>query len=322
MSELAFLEPEDSRWAALAAAHPDALPFHLPAWSRLLADAYGFRPFVAALLDGDAVEAGLPLLEVRGRWVALPFTDVCPPLGPAPALVSALDAARGETPVEVRAALPRAAGVAVAWRHVLALDADPYARFHPSQVQRNIRRAERERVVVRPAATEEDVTERYYALHVRTRRRLGAPTQRRRFFALLWRRLLAPGHGFALLAERDGVPAAGAIFLAAGRTVVYKYGASDERLWSARPNHALFWEAIRRSCTAGATRFDFGRTDFADAGLREFKRAWGAAEEELVYSALGAMPRAGGLNPLARRVLRTAPPWVCRAAGLLYGRAA
>src|SRR5207253_11199806 len=102
-----------------------------------------------------------------------------------------------------------------------------HAGFHRSQVQRNIKRSEREGVTVRVASRERDVTETFYALHVRTRRRLGVPVQRRRFFALLWRRLIEPGHGYALVAEHDGRPAAAAVFLAAGRTTVYKFGASD-----------------------------------------------------------------------------------------------
>jgi CelD/BcsL family acetyltransferase involved in cellulose biosynthesis len=331
VSELALLELDDARWSEFAGGRNDVLPFHLPAWTRVLAECYGFRPFVAVLLQRGAVEAGLPVLEIRRRrWVALPFTDVCPPLGPAGPLAAALDAARGQATLEVRSALPGAPGVPAAWQHVLALDRDPEltrAGFHRSQVQRNIKRAEREGVVVRTATVEADLTEIFYALHLRTRRRLGAPVQRRRFFSLLWRHLLAEGHGYALIAEHEGVPAAAAVFLTAGPTVVYKYGASDERLWGVRPNHALFWHAIRASCVEGRTRLDFGRTDFDDTGLREFKLGWGAAEERLVYSTLGGRLHAPPLHTsagsaAARRVLRTSPPWVCRAAGLLYGYAA
>jgi hypothetical protein len=312
---------DEARWRELVARDEQALPFHLPAWSQLLAECYGLRPFVVL-----AGEGGLPLLQVgRRRWSALPFTDVCPPLGDAAAVTRTLDALRGRARVEVRAALPGAASAAVAWRHVLALSPGVESRFHPSQVVRNIRRAEREGVHVREARCEGDVTGLYYDLHVRTHRRLGAPVQRRRFFALLWRRLLEPGHGHVLIAEHEGRPAAAAIFLTAGRTTIYKYGASDERLWGVRPNHLLFREAIARAVAEGHAAFDFGRTDFDDAGLRAFKRGWGADEEELVHSCLGGAPapaRGARAAALARRTLQVAPPWVSRAAGLLYGHAA
>jgi CelD/BcsL family acetyltransferase involved in cellulose biosynthesis len=331
VSELALLPLAEPSWTAFAAARPEATPFHAPAWAGFLSECYGFRSFAAVVLDQGRIVAGIPVAEVRRRrWVSLPFTDACGPLGDAERLAAALDAARGARLVEVRAPLPGSVGSAAGLAHVLALDEDEqlvFAGFHKSQVRRNIRRAEREGVEVRVATTEAELTDTFYALHLRTRRRLGAPVQRRRFFSLLWRHVLQPGGGYVLLAYHEGRPAAGAVFLTAGQTVVYKYGASDERRWGVRPNHVLFRDAIRRSCAEGRTVFDFGRTDSDDAGLREFKRGWGAIEQELVYSTLGGgrqiqrgMPTAAAAA--ARRVIRTGPPVVCRAAGLLYGLAA
>ena len=81
-----FLDPSDERWVALAASEPQANIFHHPAWTELLAECYGYRPFVVAACDpDDNVCAGLPMMEVSGplkgrRWVSLPFTDHCAPL--------------------------------------------------------------------------------------------------------------------------------------------------------------------------------------------------------------------------------------------------
>ena len=94
------------------------LPYHQPTWSGLLSEAYGFRSFVFALVgtEGD-VQAGLPLAEVRSpirrrRWVALPFTDLMPPLlGTADVteFMLALERAgreAGAASVEIRASVP------------------------------------------------------------------------------------------------------------------------------------------------------------------------------------------------------------------------
>jgi CelD/BcsL family acetyltransferase involved in cellulose biosynthesis len=329
-SDPQLLNVDDPRWSAFVDACPDALPFHHPAWLRLLADCYGFRPLV--VFSG---EAGLPVLEVRGplggrRWISLPFTDLCPPLGPSEQLLPALDVARraaGVARLEVRAPLPGVPGRVEAVRHALALSPDVdavFRGFHKSQVQRNIRRAEREGVTVRRAAAETDLADVFYRLQLATRRRLGVPVQPRRFFRLLWQ-LLEAGHGYALLAEADGKPVAGAVFLTQAETVVYKFGASDSGAWSLRPNHALFWHAIQESCADGYRSFDFGRSDLEDTGLREFKSGWGAEEEELVYSVLGGAPRRAAApgGGMAARVIRSSPPIVCRAAGeLLYRYAA
>jgi hypothetical protein len=129
--------------------------------------------------------------------------------------------------------------------------------------------------------------------------------------------MLEPGLGELLLAWANGVPIAGAVFLRAARTVVYKYGASDERGWRLRPNNLLMAEAIGRSVKDGFSRFDFGRTDFADAGLRSFKLGWGATERPLVYSWLDghrASSGPSGGRALAE-IIRHCPIGVCRMIG-------
>src|SRR4051794_20497054 len=77
---------DDSRWVGLVEGSRVALPFHHPAWSRLIADCYGYRAFVFGVADdGGRLLAGVPVIDVStwllGRkWVSLPFTDFCPPV--------------------------------------------------------------------------------------------------------------------------------------------------------------------------------------------------------------------------------------------------
>jgi CelD/BcsL family acetyltransferase involved in cellulose biosynthesis len=334
---------DDPRWANLVARDEDATPFHRPSWPSFLSECYGFRAFVAAVeAPGGALAAAIPLLESRvplagRRWIGLPFTDACRPLatqGEAlPALVEQLAAAarlRGVRRVELRAPVlaPGATVATEAVEHVLALseDADSiHSGFRP-RVRQQISGAERAGVVVRRGERREDLSEVFYRLHVDTRRRLGVPVQRRRFFELLWERVLAPGGGYVLLAEVGGRAVGAAVFLTDERTTVYKYGASDHRHLKARPNHALLSAAIDDACARGHRRFDFGRSDFESAGLRRFKSSWGATEIELEYTFIGAPPTraatAGRLSRIAATAIRRSPPFVCRAAGLLYRFAA
>jgi CelD/BcsL family acetyltransferase involved in cellulose biosynthesis len=289
------------------------------------------------------IEAGLPVLGIAGlvggpRWVSLPFTDHCPPLARTAsalaALSPALEAARvnsGARRVDVHAHLRgrEAQSRVAAVTHRLELGSDPdevFATFHRSQVQRGIRKAERSGLVLRRGDRERDLTESFYALHLSTRRRQGTPVQPRRFFSLLWRRMLDAGLGFVVLAFLDDEPVAAAVFLAWNGTVTYKFGASDPRFLSLRPNHLIFWDTIRWSCEQGFSRLDFGRTDLENHGLREFKSRWGATETPLVYSSLAGAPPDLAPGP-ARRALsgliRRSPPWVCRAVGeTLYKYAA
>jgi CelD/BcsL family acetyltransferase involved in cellulose biosynthesis len=331
--QLTCLALDDPAWISWLGDHSGATPLHHPAWGSVVTGTYGFRAFVAVTRDErGSILAGLPLAEVGGgrrrRWVALPFTDRCPPLLAPSAqsedFTSALEQARadeGIRQVEVRGELEGALRPAAdAVMHTLVLDPDPdvlMRRFHPSQVRRNLRRAERGPVRVRRSTDARDLLEGFYGLHLRTRRRLGVPTQPQRFFRLIAERILEPELGHLLIAELEGRPIAAALFLAWNQTVVYKFGASDAEHWEHRPNHLIFWEAIRTAAETGHRVFDFGRTDLDATGLRAFKGWWGAEERPLFHSYLGESPRGGRRRAarLLRPVIRHAPLWVCRRIG-------
>jgi hypothetical protein len=326
---------DDPHWGAFVSSRPEATPFHHPAWAVFLSEAYNFNAFAIALERNQSLIAGIPVLEVRNllgrrRWVSLPFSDECGPLGEAvPDLAVAIDAARhaaGIGSYEVRAHLPAGIARPHAVSHQLALggDLELLMRSYRASVRQGIRVAAKEGVVVRQAMHAHDLTHTFYALHIATRRRLGVPVQRRRYFELLWDRVLASGNGFALIAERDDVALAAAVFLQSNGVVLYKYGASDARYWRLRANSALFHEAISRGVASGVRLFDWGRTDIEDEGLRRFKASWGSSEHELVYTTLGAESAAlvgGGRGAaLSRAVIRRSPSAVGRLAGALLYR--
>ena len=338
------LELSDPGWHRFVAESASSSPFHNPAWTELLVRSYGYPGFALAVCDQQGrIVAGAPFVEVRNltrrsRWISLPFSDECVLLAEnleakhrlADAL-AALQERRGGPLLEVRGIVD-----AVGWRmradavtHDLDLSGgiDQVRRgFSRSQVVRNIARAEREGVVVRTAQNADDLSA-FYALHTRTRRRQGVPVQPRRFFELLWTELVERGLASILLADAAGRQAiAGALFLIASGTTVYKFGASDTDSWRHRPNHMIFSTAIEQACERGDVRLDFGRTDLANEGLRAFKRSWGGAERPLIYSSLAPGAFAGGEGILTRALgatIRTGPAWVCRGIGeTLYRYAA
>jgi len=338
---MTILELTDARWRDFVGGNPASTPFHHPEWAKLVGDCYGFRAFAITVQDTDGhIRAGLPVVEVRhmpgrAKWVSLPFTDYCPPLTTSPGDASSLTAAlvhasasAGIHHVEFRSQVEGASPAGPpALRHVLDLDEDPaqvYARFHASQVQRNIRRAEREGVRVRRGDHPDDLLEVFYNLHLGTRHRQGVPIQPRRFFRLLWERAVEPGLGSVLIAEAKGQPVAAAVFLTWNGTLIYKFGASDETAWKLRPNHLLFWEAIQAACAQGCRSMDWGRTDAGQEGLAAFKRSWGAREEPLTYAEIGPgrehrPPSSGRIGRALAAVIRHGPPILTRLTGeLLY----
>jgi CelD/BcsL family acetyltransferase involved in cellulose biosynthesis len=332
------LEIEDPRWAEFVSACPSATCFHHPAWSKVVSECYGYRPFALALEDDSGrVRAGLPVVEVRSRlggrrWISLPFTDHCPPLAREesdyPLLISELErlrADRGIREFEIRDRLDHGGShpLQAAVRHTLAIRPDSqemFRAFHRSQVQRSIGKAEREGITVNHAERAEDLTDVFYRLHANTRRRLGVPVQPRRFFESLWAEAIDRGLGFVLIASAAGNPVASAVFLSWNGTLIYKYGASDSRSWNMRPNHAIFWSAIRWAAEHGYHTLDFGRTEVDQEGLRSFKSGWGATEVPLQYSVFAdRAPQESRqrLSHMMEPVLRRSPMWVARLVGEL-----
>ncbi len=303
MGSLEALDPaNDPRWPALVERAPAAVFFHHPAWLRLVSSHFGFRSWVWAVLGSrDELAAGLPIMLLRSRLtgtrlIALPFSESCPPLiAPgAPLTLGAFCAQLDEQrtrhglDLEIRSALPTGHSAHQGRSfvgHRLALEADLDAvrsRFSKSQVRRGIAKAERDGVAIE-RRTDLQSLERFYRLHLMTRRRQGLPTPSKRFVLRL-SELFADGLGFVLLARQHDRDIAAAVFFTAYGTLTYELGASDHRYLSSRPNNLLFMEAIRWGCETGHHSLDFGRTELDNEGLRRFKRAWGAEEFPMHYS--------------------------------------
>src|SRR3954451_3107298 len=155
----------DPRWGEALRAS-DATVFHHPAWLRALRDEYRHPIWAICLEDAEGrVVAGLPVATVvsrltGNRLVALPFSDVCPPilsgdvsrLGP---LVDALEAERVRRglPLEVHAqleGLPSCSQGDEFWHQTASLPDDPAdvdRLLRPSK-RRDVRRAVRDGVEV------------------------------------------------------------------------------------------------------------------------------------------------------------------------------
>jgi CelD/BcsL family acetyltransferase involved in cellulose biosynthesis len=333
---------DDPEWQRFREGQLEATPFHHPAWSSVLGQTYGYRPFVLVqTAAGGRIEAGLPLVEVRralsrGQIASLPFTDHCPPLvagdvDPAGFTANLLRwrDGSGRPVVVLHEAAPAAPGVYQVnrgVRHVVPLQTSSDRAFAAlgSKVRSSIKKAQREGVRIRIGQSFDELAP-FYALHVATRRRLGVPVQPKRFMENLFRQMVTGGLGFVILAHKDDRLIAAALFLAWNGNLIYKYAASDPRYWSLCPNNLVLWTAIDWGYRNGYRALDLGRTDTEHKGLREFKSRWGSTEMPLTYSYLASPPESA--SGLARRalasVIKASPSFVCRAAGeLLYARAA
>lgn len=286
-------------WDERLARHPDATVFHTAAWARLLSETYGYKPLYFVASEEDQLVALLPFLEIRSwltgtRGGSLPFTDECAPILPesmpfddaAREVISRAVSRRWST-VEFRGRVPGMEHLPASAEYLAHdLDLTPgedalFSRFR-SNVQRNIRKAEKSGISVVSDPTPGGVRE-FYRLNCLTRREHGLPPQPMRFFENLQAQILGKGYGTLMLARYEGRVIAGALFLRFAGKAVYKYGASDRRYQELRPNNLIFRESIRKLSRKGVRTLSFGRTDLHHEGLRQFKLSWGAAEKPLRY---------------------------------------
>lgn len=294
-----FVDPlSGSRWDDLLARHPEATVFHTSAWARVLAKTYGHKPSYLHLSRGGESAALLPLMEVASRFtgrrgVCLPFSDFCPPLffGDCSGDTVAnrlydLAVDRKWKYVEWRgaSATDSRETLATFYGHTLDLSRDEeaiFARFHPS-VQRAIRKAEKSGVLVDISQDPVAMGE-FYELHCRTRKLHGVPPQPFAFFRHIQEEIIAPGLGFIALARSAGGCIAASVFFRRNHGGLYKFGASERKYQSLRPNHLIMWNAIRHLLHLGCRSLHFGRTAPGNEGLRRFKLSWGTSEEMLSY---------------------------------------
>jgi CelD/BcsL family acetyltransferase involved in cellulose biosynthesis len=303
----------DPRWDSLVRRHRDAGAYHLGAWAKVMRSAYGHRPRYLGLEAPDGtLLGGLPMMRTRGPMTGRRLRSL-PVLPAAGALASSDD----EVATLLAAACDRAdADRSRVWTlhsrkgelenlapglrwvpkpptYVLALGGDPDEmrrgwKKSASNIFRSVKKAEKEGVTVREAASDRDLRA-FYGLYARTmRRRRVLPRPYRQMSAA--REFLPEGVFRLFLAEHDGDIVAGALWHSFGSTLDLLYAGSDERRLDPRPNHALYWHAIRWGTEQGHTELDFGHAK-PGSGLAQFKESWGAEPiQEYRYDYVPGVP--------------------------------
>ena len=292
----------DPRWTEFIERHRRASVFHTPEWLEALRRTYGYEPVaLTTSAPGQDLTNGMVFCRIRSwlsgrRMVSLPFSDHCQPLvgieGELEYLVAALegdpDASKWRY-VELRPVDALGGTMAHLEKSETfcfhRLDLGPsseelFRRFHKNSVQKMIRRAQREALVYEDGRSE-TLVQKFYQLHIQSRRRQGIPPQ-----PLVWFRNLIECMDDKLrirVASKDGHPVASIITLRYKDTMVYKYGCSDKSVNNLGGTQLLLWKAIEEAKRDGLLEFDLGQSNWDTPGLIVFKDRWGAARSELTY---------------------------------------
>jgi Acetyltransferase (GNAT) domain len=284
-----------------------------------------------ALTDPQgSIQACLPMIRskrpCRHKWSSLPFTDTLEPVAVDKTHRDRLLAAAAEhtrtRPIVLRsrAELPGWFSCQVGTVQVIDLTggAEGVLRRATAHHRRSVKRAHRTeaRLSVRPITTRTEFLGANTALVARSRRRLGAPTQPRRYWARLWE-LHERGEALTIGVYADRALAANGVFILGREHAVYKYGASDAASRHLRTSFLMFATAFDELADRGMRSLDLGITDLRNTTLREFKARWGGEEQPAHYSATSVRLLPNTLEPglILAKTIRRMPVFVGRTVG-------
>lgn len=326
-------------WDALLLESRNYSFFHTLAWAKVLKKSYGFSPAYFVEFEAGRISFLMPFMEVGNmmlgkRGVSLPFSDQCAPFAIHPdSLIEAVPFAigygkeSGWKSVEWR-------GVSYFSDEVLAseiyhthdidlekTETEIFSSFANSN-QRNIKKAVREGVTVGIGHSRDSLRE-FYGLNCLTRKRHGLPPQPYAFFNHVYEEIISKGQGIIVSASYREKVVAASIFFHFGKSSLFKYGASDMKFQSLRPNNLIMWETLKWYWQRGYKTMNLGRTEAENQGLLRYKRAWGAKESFLKYYKYDIrkkiyLQKRPGLGRLSTRLFARTPIGVLRLVGRLF----
>lgn len=302
---LRLIRPTDTdearRIEAFLSRHPQATPFHRPAWLAAVAQGTGNQALAVVTERDGAIVAYLPVSEVHspifGRVLASTGFAVgggllVEPDVDADAIFAALEEAalrRSFPAIELRGGeLPAAR---TGWRirtdsHCgfivpLAADDDAQLLFVPRKQRAEVRKGLANALEVETGTAPRDRAA-HYAVYAESVRNLGTPVFPRALFDAV---LDAFGDDADILTVRhEGAPVASVLSLYHRGAVMPYWGGGTWAARGLRANDRMYYELMLHARRRGATHFDFGRSK-TGSGAYDFKRNWGFVPEPLSYAA-------------------------------------
>jgi len=307
-------DPDQKRWDAYVYAHPDATFFHRAGWKQVIEKSFGHRTYFYFVEQGGVITGVLPLAEIKSRLfghslTSLPFCAYGGIVADNEAAFHALD--------EAARALAQSINVDVLeYRALKPLHAnwptkDLYVTFRKPiepEVERNMNAIPRkQRAMVRKGikaglvSEQDDDVERFYKVFSDNVHRQGTPVLSKRYFQIL-RDVFGPDCS-VLSVEKDGKVVSSVMSFHFRNEILPYYAGDMPEARDLAANDFKYWELMRRSCEAGYTLFDYGRSKVG-TGPYHFKKNWGFEPQPLYYENFlvkaKEVPEVNPLNPKYR----------------------
>jgi FemAB-related protein (PEP-CTERM system-associated) len=272
--------------------------YHLYKWGQLLEDVHHQKIFYLYYSGGVLPIAHVPSIFFGNRLISLPFADYgglcainkeaakkliheCEKLG------TSLDVDY----IEVRSLDKEFSAIFSEYgfiaredyfTYVLNLDL-PLSQIWSKIGKKNrnaIRKAQNHGLEVTWAEKKKDL-EIFYAIYLKTMKKLGSPPQPYIFFQTLWE-LFGPEQVKIAFVKYTDKYVASSIYFIYEDTMHHAYNCSLPEYKNLAPNNLLQWNVIMWGCEHNYRTLDFGRTR-ENAGNDLFKKRWGGEKKFMTY---------------------------------------
>jgi hypothetical protein len=196
-----------------------------------------------------------------------------------------------------------------AWHGIdLAAPEDELWAGFCGSARQNIRKAQRNGVKIRASQQLHDLHV-FYEMHCHVRKsKYRLLPQPFAFFEHLHAAFAENDRLTVLLAEVDGAPVSGIVFIEYGDALYYKFNASVE--YGMCPNDLLVWEGIRIGQRRGLKLLDFGASDLDQPGLLRYKRKFATIENRIFRLRFEPEGYFDQRAPAVNEVLRSLSHWL------------
>jgi FemAB-related protein (PEP-CTERM system-associated) len=295
-------------WDAFAERQAGFTAFHRYGWRQVMEQALGHECLYLAARDGAGVLVGvLPLVRVRsalfGHYlVSMPFLNYGGPLGSYAAVRALADAAAYEARrsrvklLEMRSAQALPIDLPVSHRKITVLldlpdTAEALFKQFDAKLRSQVRRPQKDGIVVRQGLDQVDAFYRVFAEHMRD---LGTPVLSRAVFRTAAQVL--PDATRVAVAYAGDQPVAGGVGFAYGDEFEITWASALRGFNKSSPNMLVYWELMQTCVREGRRRFNFGRCT-PGGGTHKFKRQWGGDDAPLYWYQLAREEGAATPSP-------------------------
>lgn len=286
---------EERAWDAYVRRHPQATPFHLSAWKRVIENCFGLQARYLVAESQGAVQGILPLFLVKnlvqGRaLISTPFAvygGICADHAEAENALRAAACAmaqrenvqylelRGQTALDDPSL--RVKELYVTFDQQLPDSAERLLQGFPRDTRYMIRKAQKNGL---RAVVDNSQLDVFYEIYARSVHHLGTPV----FSKNLFRGLLQEfGEECEItVVWHNSRAVAGVLSLRFRDCIFPYYGGSLPEGRAVAANNFMYWEVMKRALETGLRRFDFGRSKLG-TGAYAFKTQWNMRERALPY---------------------------------------